>query len=612
MCGIIGYIGNKNNASTMLLNGIKNLEYRGYDSAGIVIFDKKGKYNLVKKKGSVQILEKECLKRGVAGGYSGLCHSRWATHGKVSNKNAHPHWDCQKKFFIVHNGIIENYKELKAELLKEGHKFNSETDTEVAVHLFEKFYKGNFLIALEKVLRKLNGAYALAGILKDKPGIIFFARLSSPLIIGKKEGEIFIASDVNAFIEHTKNVIYLDDYDYGFIDTSNIFINNLRNKKVKNGDIKIIDWNYESGLKKDYEHFMLKEIFEGPEAIINATRGRIILNQVEVKLGGLEQVRSRLKLIDKIVLCACGTAYNAGLAAKIFMEECLKLPVICEVASELRYRNFPYDAYTCLIGISQSGETIDTIKALEHARKLGALTLGLVNVVGSTIARTTDAGVYLHIGPEIAVASTKAYIAQIVVLYLMTLYIAQLKNTPISKKKTILKAIVKLPLQLKQILNLAGVIKSVAQSYKNYQHFFYLGRKYNYCSAMEGALKLKEIAYVFTEAYAAGEMKHGPIAMIDRKMVSIIVAPKDTVYKKTLSNLEEIKAREGKVIVITNNKDSTIENLTDAVLYIPKTIEQLNPVLVGSLLHLLAYYYALINNKPIDKPRNLAKSVTVE
>ncbi len=611
MCGIVGYVG-KNGATKILLNGLKNLEYRGYDSAGLVVFGSNSAPFLVKKKGQVEVLERECAKRNLSGGFSGLCHSRWATHGGVSDKNAHPHWDCQKRFFIVHNGIIENYKELKDKLLKEGHKFNSETDTEVVAHLFEKFYNGDLNRTVEKVMRKLNGAYALVGILKNKPDVIFFARLSSPLIIGKKEGEVFIASDVNAFIEHTKNVIYLDDYDYGVISADNILIKNLHNKKKKKGDIKVIDWDYEAGLKKNYRHFMLKEIFEEPEAVINATRGRIIIDDMQVKLGGLEQVRHRLRLVDKIVLCACGTAYNAGLAAKIFMEEYLRLPVSCEVASELRYRHFPYDAYTCFVGISQSGETIDTLKALEHAKKLGALTLGVVNVVGSTIARATDAGVYLHIGPEIAVASTKAYIAQIVVLYLMALYIAQLKNIKILKKKVILEAILKLPMHLRQVLNNSRSVKTLADDFKNYRHFFYLGRKYNYSVVMEGALKLKEIAYVFAEAYPSGEMKHGPIALIDRKMVNIVVAPKDSVYKKNLSNLEEIKARGGKVIVITNNKDSAIEKLGDNVLYIPKTIEELNPILAGSLLHLFAYYYALTKNRPIDKPRNLAKSVTVE
>lgn len=611
MCGIIGYIG-KSNAVKILLDGLKNLEYRGYDSAGLVVFFKNKKHLLIKKMGQVKILQEECFKKNIAGGFSGLGHSRWATHGAVSDRNAHPHWDCQKKFFIVHNGIIENYKELKEELLKENHKFTSETDTEVVAHLLEKYYDGDFYQAIERVLRRLSGAYALAGICKDNPGTIFFARLSSPLIIGKKNNEVFIASDVNAFIKHTKNVIYLDDYDYGLISLTNVVINNLRYKKIKESKVEVIDWSHQASLKKNYKHFMLKEILEGPEAIINTTRGRILLQANQVKLGGLEQVRRRLKLIDKIVICACGTAYNAGLAAKIFIEEYLKLPVTCEVASELRYRNFPYDPYTCLIVISQSGETIDTLKALQQAKKLGVLSLGVVNVVGSTIARTTDAGVYLHIGPEIAVASTKAYIAQVIVLYLIALYIAQLKNIEIPNKKGILKSIIKLPWQLKQILNHRQLIRSVAQSYKNCRHFFYLGRRYNYPVALEGALKLKEIAYVFAQGYSAGEMKHGPIALVDKRMTSIIVAPKDTVYKKTISNIEEIKARRGKVIVITNNKDSLIGNLADDILYVPKTSEELNPVLIGSTLHLFAYYFALINGKPIDKPRNLAKSVTVE
>jgi glutamine---fructose-6-phosphate transaminase (isomerizing) len=609
MCGIVGYIG-KNKAYPILIEGLKRLEYRGYDSAGISILDA-GKMVTVKAVGKVASLEEKVGSREILG-MIGIAHTRWATHGKPSENNAHPHSDCKKEIFLVHNGIIENYKELKEKLEKRGHKFTSETDSEVLAHLVEEFHKKETLKeSVRKALISVRGTYGIAVKSKKEPDVLVIARNGSPLLLGIGKDEFIVASDVSAVIRYTDQVIYLNDGEIAEVRKDGFEVSNLKKKKIEKG-ISKVDWSVEEAEKKGYAHFMLKEIFEQPEAIENAIRGRLIPKEGEAKLGGLRDVGEKLRDLKRLVLVSCGTSYYAALVGKYMLEEYAGIETQVEYASEFRYRKPMLDKRTAVIAISQSGETADTLAAIREGKNKGSLALGIVNVVGSTIARETDAGVYNHAGPEIGVASTKAFTSQISILALLTLYLGRQRNMSYVMGKRIVDELKKIPKLIGSVLLQSRDIKKIANKYKKFGNFLYLGRKYNFPIALEGALKIKEIAYVHAEGYPSGEMKHGPIALIDKNFPSVILAPKDSVYEKSISGIQEIKARGGRVIAIATKGDKSIEKLADDVIYIPKTLEMLTPLVSVVPLQLLAYYFAVGRGLDVDKPRNLAKSVTVE
>ncbi len=610
MCGIVGYLG-KNNALPILVDGLRRLEYRGYDSSGIALMTG-GEVFSVKSVGRISELEKKIGQSGMEqNGNLGIAHTRWATHGKPTEANAHPHSDCKNKIWLVHNGIIENYKELKSRLEAGGHNFRSETDTEVIVHLIEEEYQGNLTETLIKVLPMLKGTYGLALYHVDEPNKLLAARCGSPLVVGLAENQTIIASDISAIVSHTRQIIYLDDGEIAEINGDGFRIINLKNQEI-NKKIDSIDWDIGECEKKGYAHFMLKEIFEQPETIKDSLRGRIILEEGKTKLGGLEILLNELRRVDKIVIAACGTARNAGLVGEYMFEEYAGLSCEVDYASEFRYRKPVLDNKTAVIVISQSGETADTLAAVREAKEKGALTLGIVNAVGSSIARETDAGVYNHIGPEISVASTKAFTSQVTILTLLTVLLGRQRQMSLVTGQRIIKELLVIPEKIKKVLELNDRIKSIAEKYYKVKHFAYLGRKYNQPVAFEGALKLKELSYIHAEGFASGEMKHGAIALIDEEFPSLFIAPVDSVYEKNLSNMEEIKSRGGKIIVITTEGNDKIENLADEVIYIPKTLEMLTPILSVIPLQLFAYYMAVLNGRDVDKPRNLAKSVTVE
>jgi len=609
MCGIIGYIGKKE-ALPIIVEGLKRLEYRGYDSAGIVIIDETNTPYIVKTKGKIKDLEEKLNFKKIQGTF-GVGHTRWATHGEPSDANAHPHFDCKKEIFVVHNGIIENYSQLKEQLQKEGHRFITETDTEVLPHLIEKYFKGNLEEAVRLALKKVIGAYAIAVICLKDPEKIVFARQSSPLIVGLGKGENFIASDVPAILGYTKKVIYLDDGEMGVITKDDFQIFNLDNQVVSKKS-HYVQWSLSQAEKGGFDHFMLKEIMEEPGAIQNAIRGRIMLEEGMVKFGGLENVIDKLKNIDRLIITAMGTALLAGRVGEYMIEEYAQIPVEIENASEFRYKKPMLRKNDVLLAISQSGETADTLFATKEVKRKGVLTLGVINVVGSSIAREVDAGVYNHAGPEIGVAATKSFVSQLTILALLTVFLGRQKEMSLVLGRRILEELLKIPDFVKQILAKRDKIKELAEKYQNYQNFLFLGRKYNYPIAQEGALKLKEITYIHAEGYPAGEMKHGPIAMIDKNFPSVVIAPKDSVYEKMISNIQEIKARKGKIIAITTEGNIEMGQLADDVIYIPKTLEMLTPILSVVPLQLFAYYIAVLKGLDPDKPRNLAKSVTVE
>ena len=607
MCGIVAYIG-KNKALPILLDGLKRLEYRGYDSAGIAVFN--NSIRSVKAVGKIKALEEKINKEKISGKL-GIAHTRWATHGEPSITNAHPHTDDHKKFWVVHNGIIENYQALKEKLIQKGHNFKSKTDTEVIAHLLEDFYKKDITEALIKTLKLLKGTYGLAVICKDEPDKLLVARNGSPLVIGVGKDETIVASDVSALIRYTRQVIYLDDGEIAEINQNNFRIINTQEKEIKK-TVEEIEWNLEQAEKSGYPHFMLKEINEQPESIINSIRGRMIIKDGKAKLGGLETIMDITRFIEKISIVACGTARHAGMVGQLMLEEYANLETNVEFASEFRYRKPIIDQKTAVIAVSQSGETADTLAAMREAKTKGALTLGIVNAVGSTIARETDAGVYNHIGPEIAVASTKAFTSQIAILTLFTVLFGRQRQMSMVMGKRILEELNVLPEKIKLIVKQNDKIRKIAKKYYQSQHILFMGRKYNYPTAIEGALKLKELSYIHAEGLPSGEMKHGSIAMIDKNFPSIFIALKDSVYEKNLSNIEEIKARRGPVIAVTTEGNKELKKLADEIFYIPKTLEMFTPILATVPLQLFAYHMALLNNKDVDKPRNLAKSVTVE
>jgi len=609
MCGIAGYIG-KNRACPILIDGLRRLEYRGYDSAGFALAEDGGVV-ILKAVGRVEELEKQVGERDFLG-TAGIAHTRWATHGKPSKENAHPHVDCRQEIFLVHNGIIENYKELKESLKKRGHRFSSETDSEVIAHLIEEYYGEDSLEeAVRKALLKATGTYGIAVLSQREPNKIVAARKGSPLILGVGKDEFIIASDVAAIIRYTDRVVYLNDGEMVVIGRDGYEVSNLERTRIDKR-VDRIDWSVEKAEKQGFAYFMLKEIFEQPEAIKNAIRGRVLSADGNVKLGGLDDVRERLREINRLVIVACGTAYHAGLVGKYMLEEYAGIRADIEYGSEFRYRKPILDSKTAVLAVSQSGETADTLAAVKEAKNKGALALGIVNAVGSTIARETDAGIYNHAGPEIGVASTKAFTSQLSILALLTVFLGRQREMSCVTGKRILNELAEIERHIKTILKQAKEIEKIARKYSGFNNFLYLGRKYNYPIALEGALKIKEIAYVHAGGYPFGEMKHGSIALIDENFPSIAIVTKDSVYEKTISGVQEIKARGGKIIAIATSGDKEIKKLVDDVIYIPKTLEMLTPMISVVPLQLLAYYFGVQKGLDVDKPRNLAKSVTVE
>jgi len=611
MCGIVAYIGFRP-ALPILLDGLKRLEYRGYDSSGVSLLSGE-KIKTTKAVGKIRELEKK-LETEQIEGFLGICHTRWATHGEPSEINAHPHLSANGKIAIVHNGIIENYAILKKKLQADGVKFVSDTDTEVAVHWIAKFYKGNLGKAVLEALKHVEGTFGLAVICEDEPDVLVGARRGSPLILGVGENESFLASDVSAIVGHTQKIVYLEDNDVITISRSDFEIKNIKDIKSKsvNREIQKVDADLEIAQKGDYPHFMLKEIFEQPEALKNCTRGRLLLADGNAKLAGLDNSLKELKTIDRIIITACGTSYYAAMVGEYLIEEWAGIPVEVEYASEFRYRNPIIGSNTLVFTISQSGETADTLAALKEAQNKGATVLSICNVVGSTIARASNGGVYLHAGPEIGVASTKAFNAQVTVLALVALLLGRHRRLSSVQGMEIAQAINSLPSAMEQTLKLSDEILEIAKVYYKHSNFLYLGRHYHYPVAMEGALKLKEISYIHAEGYPAAEMKHGPIALIDANMPVVIVAPKDALFDKIVSNAREIKARGGKLIVVTTSDSAPLDEFVEHIIRVPSVNNDLMPIITSVPLQLLAYHIAVLRGNDVDQPRNLAKSVTVE
>jgi len=608
MCGIVGYVG-KRKALPILLEGLKRLEYRGYDSAGIAVLERGGLL-FEKTAGKVAFLEK-IIKGKKFESRIGIAHTRWATHGEPTDINAHPHLDCKSQIAVVHNGIIENYRSLREVLERKGHKFTSDTDTEVLAHLIEEYYEKDLTEATRIALSQVEGTYGIAVICKDNPDLIVAARHGSPLVIGRGEKENFVASDVSAILRHTNQVVYLEDKEVASVTPERFSITTIDNVEVT-PHIQEISWTLDQIEKGGFPHFMLKEIFEQPSTLKNAMRGRLNEKEGTARLNGLNLQYEELHQIDRLIFTACGTSWHAAMIGEYLIEDLAQLPVEVEYASEFRYRSPIVNDGTVVFAISQSGETTDTLAAVKEAKRKGATALGICNVVGSQIARETDGGVYIHAGPEIGVASTKAFTSQIAVLSLLALVLARMRAMSVERGKEMISALKKIPSQVDEILKKDSYIKKIASQYYKKNNFLYLGRGINFPVALEGALKLKEISYIHAEGYPASEMKHGPIALIDENMPAVVIALKDNVYNKVLSNIEEIKARKGKVIAIATEGDSQIEDKVDHVFFIPQTSQQLTPLLSIIPLQLLAYHMAIFRGCDVDQPRNLAKSVTVE
>lgn len=611
MCGIIGYIGSKD-IIPLLITGLKRMEYRGYDSAGLTILDKNENILTKKRRGRVSDLE-QLLNDEKYLSNIGIAHTRWATHGYPNDINAHPHNDSNGKISLVHNGIIENYAVIKQKLLQEGYTFKSDTDTEVLVVLIERFYQmvKDLELAVRLSLNEVKGTFGMALVSVYEPDILIAARRGSPLILGVGENEYLVASDAAAIIEHTKNVVYLNDDEMAILSKDGYMTKTISNITTNN-EIHRLEFELEQIEKGGFEHFMLKEIYEQPQTITDGLRGRLLIEEGNVKLGGLRNVQDELRNAKRIIITACGTSYNAALVGEYLIEQLAHIPVEVEYASEFRYRSPILFDDDILIVISQSGETADTLAAVQEAKQRGIKVIGIVNVVGSSIARQTDAGVYIHAGPEIGVASTKAFTSQLTILTLLALYLGRMKNISSVEGLKIARELSLLPSKVQQILENAPEIENIAKSNYNSRNYLYLGRGFNFPVALEGALKLKEISYIHAEGYPAAEMKHGPIALIDDNMPVVFIAPHDEIYDKIVSNIEEVKARKGRVIAITNIGNEEMKNLADYVIKIPETLPILTPILSVIPLQLLAYYTARELGRDIDKPRNLAKSVTVE
>ena len=609
MCGIVGYIGDKK-AASILLDGLTKLEYRGYDSAGIAV-DCGNKIFIEKSVGRLDAL-KDKLRNNLPEGTVGIGHTRWATHGRPSDSNAHPHTDCAGDFVVVHNGIIENYLPIKEKLLARGHKFSSETDTEVIAHLLEEIYRGDFVEAVREVLNKIEGSYSLAFMAKAHPDILICAKQDNPLIVGLGKGENFIASDIPAIINHTRETYILNDGEIALVKKDSVQIINRRGELVGK-KIFHVTWNAEAAEKGGYEHFMLKEINEQPKAVRDTMSKRIAKDGGAIVLDELNWDKNFLDGINKIYIVACGTAYHAGLVGKFYIEKLARKLVEVDLASEYRYRDPIVDDKTLVIVVSQSGETSDTLAALKESKRLGAKTLAITNVVGSSIAREAHQVIHTWAGPEIAVASTKAYTTQLILMFMLALYMAQICGTLSAEKvRELISLLKKIPAQISETLSDVEPIKTFARQYGFNEDVFYIGRSLDYDVALEGALKLKEISYIHAEAYASGELKHGTLALIVEGVPVIALATQKSVYEKTLSNIKEVKARDAVVIGIAAQGDTELEKYLDHVIFVPETDELLIPLLTVVPLQLLAYYAAITRGCDVDKPRNLAKSVTVE
>lgn len=610
MCGIVGYIGKKD-ALSVILDGLRQLEYRGYDSAGVCVI-KEGKIRIVKRSGKIKdLLVAIKGRKDLKNATIGIGHSRWATHGAPTNVNAHPHTDCEGNFSVVHNGIIENFSELKSMLIKEGHSFRSDTDTEVIAHLIEKYYRGDFEKAVLKAIKHLRGSFALGIMCKNQKHKLIGARKESPLIVGVGKSENFIASDIQAVLSHTKKVLYVDDGDMVVLTDDKVRIFDAKGREKKKNPY-IIKWNISSAQKSGFSHFMLKEISEQPSVIRQIVsahmkkKSRIVMESINLS-------DSYIKSISSIVILACGTAYHAGLVGKYSIERFCNIPVMVDVSSEFRYRKLIIDKNTLVIAISQSGETADTLAAVKEAKKKKATILSICNVIGSSLVRISDGTLYTYAGPEISVASTKAYTAQLAALYLLSFYIAEKRGLLKRElKRFLIKEFKRVPEILQGILDKKDQIRRLASKHLHFGSFLYLGRNLNFPTALEGALKLKEISYIPAEGYPAGEMKHGPIALIDEYRAVVCIVPRSSVYEKMISNIQEICARKGKVIIIATEGDKEVKKFTKEIVYIPNIDELFSPIIAVLPLQLLAYYIAIKRGCDVDQPRNLAKSVTVE
>lgn len=610
MCGIVGYIGTRN-CTDFLIQGLRRVEYRGYDSAGIVLFNE-NEYKLLRSVGKISNLEKKISSDFT--GVIGIAHTRWATHGEPSEKNSHPHFSQNGKIFLVHNGIIENYSSIKKNLENKGYKFYSDTDTEILTNLIEEFYDGNLEDAVRNALYEVKGTYGIAVYSVDEPDKMVVAKLGSPLLIGIGNNENYVASDASSILSRTKEVVYLQDNEIAVIYKDKIIHKTLDDVKL-DSRVEQLTFNLDEIEKGGYDHFMLKEISEQPKTVKDTMRGRLLIEEGTSKLGGLKshpKVYKKLTEAKKIIIVACGTSWHSALIGEYMIEEYAKIPVEVEYASEFRYRDPIIEDGTIVIAISQSGETADTLAAIKEAKRKKAITIGICNVVGSTIAKETDAGVYLHAGPEIGVASTKAFTSQVIILSLLTLDLARQRNMSYNTGYSIVKELNVLPTLVESILESKTQIEELAEKFKDASNFIYLGRGYNFPVALEGALKLKEISYIHAEGYPAAEMKHGPIALVDKNMPVVVIATKDAIYEKVISNIKEIKARNGIVIAIANHGDTEIEEEADYVIRVPHSIPMLAPILTVVPLQLLSYYIAVKRGCNVDMPRNLAKSVTVE
>ena len=623
MCGIVGYVGHRT-AGPILVEGLRRLEYRGYDSAGIALLDQ-GRLETRKRRGKIdEGLAVLLAQEGMLPGHTGIGHTRWATHGPPSDANSHPHADQTGRIAVVHNGVIENYDRLKARLILEGHVFLSDTDTEVLAHLIGQHLSRRqpaqattppdpecLVAAVTEALREVIGTYGLAVVGRDFPGLLVAARRGSPLIIGVGEGEHFLASDAAAIVPHTRQVIYLNDYDVAALTADRFAVSNLGTETAQ-VQISRLEFDADSAERGAYPHFMLKEIFEQAQTVRNALRGRVDLEEATARFGGLNLSLAELRSVDRVVIAACGTSWHAGLIGEYLLEELAHLPTEVEYASEFRYRNAPLDKHTLVLVITQSGETADTLAGLREARRRGHKVLALCNVVGSTIAREADGGIYLHAGPEIGVASTKAFTSQVTVLTLLAIMMGRLRMLGAARGAALLRALQAIPEQIETILAQNDHLHALALKYASAEDFFFIGRQFQFPVALEGALKLKEISYIHAEGYPAAEMKHGPIAMIDQQTPIVVLAPCDTLFEKTAANLQEVKARGGPTILITTEGHTRLSAEVNAVIYVPATLDPLYPLLTIIPLQLLAYHIAVARGCDVDKPRNLAKSVTVE
>jgi glucosamine--fructose-6-phosphate aminotransferase (isomerizing) len=627
MCGIVGYIG-KAEAVPILLAGLRRLEYRGYDSAGVATISN-GRIETRKSIGRIANLAELIQSKPLAGNV-GICHTRWATHGSVTDANAHPHSDQSGKLALVHNGVIENYQTLRDELLREGHEFKSQTDTEVLAHLIGKHYdaaespaplkadfpdlinnKARLVDAVRAALKQVIGTYGIAVVHQDSPDFIVGARRGSPLVLGIGNGENFLASDVSAVVAHTRDAVYLNDYDIVALESDKFEITTLLGG-ASGYEVSKVEFSEKDVDKGDFAHYMLKEIFEQPETVRDAMRGRLSIEEATAKLGGLEMTAAELRDVDRIVIAGCGTAFHAAMVGEYLLETLAQLPTEVEFASEFRYRNLPMTKDTLVFVMSQSGETADTLAALRESQRKGHRTLGICNNVASTIARESDGGVYMHAGPEIGVAATKSFTSQVTILTLLALLLGRIRHQSTSEGIQIIEELEALPEKIRTILKLNDQIKSVAEKYAHAKAMMFLGRQFNYPIAMEGALKMKEVSYIHASGHPSAELKHGVIALITPEVPSVFIAPDDSVFDKNVSNIEEVKARKGPIIAIGTEGCTKLEKVADDVIYIPRSPDYLSPILTAIPLQLLAYHTAVALGCDVDKPRNLAKSVTVE